>query len=37
VLVYLDLLSQSQGFALEDAVREVFNAKSSELGFPHQI
>ena len=30
--VYLDLLAQSQGFSLEDAVRRVFNAKSEQLG-----
>ena len=32
VLIYLDLLAQSQGFLLEDAVRETFNKKSGEIG-----
>lgn len=32
--VYLDLLAQSAGFTIEEAVREVFNAKSEEIGYP---
>jgi NTP pyrophosphatase (non-canonical NTP hydrolase) len=32
--IYLDLLAQSQGFALEDAVRAKFNATSRRLGCP---
>jgi NTP pyrophosphatase (non-canonical NTP hydrolase) len=35
--VYLDLIAQSQGFALEDAVREVFDAKSVEIGYPTRL
>jgi NTP pyrophosphatase (non-canonical NTP hydrolase) len=37
VFVYLDLIAQSQGFRLEDAAREVFNAKSAELGMPFTL
>lgn len=37
VFVYLDLMAQSLGFDLEDAVREVFNAKSGEIGYPVMI
>jgi NTP pyrophosphatase (non-canonical NTP hydrolase) len=32
--VYLDLLAQSQGFFLEEAVREKFNETSRKLGCP---
>lgn len=37
VFIYLDLMAQSQGFFLEDAVREAFNAKSRQIGYPRQI
>jgi NTP pyrophosphatase (non-canonical NTP hydrolase) len=37
VFVYLDLFAQSQGFVIEDAVREVFNAKSEQLGRPIKL
>ena len=30
--IYLDLLCQSEGFSLEDAVRQKFNEKSKKLG-----
>lgn len=30
--IYLDLLAQSQGFDLGEAVRDTFNAKSDEIG-----
>lgn len=33
-LIYLDLMAQSAGFDLSDAVTETFNAKSRELGCP---
>ena len=32
--VYLDLVAQSRGFTLVEAIIEVFNAKSIEVGFP---
>lgn len=32
--IYLDLTAQSLGFNLGDAVREVFNSKSLEIGYP---
>jgi NTP pyrophosphatase (non-canonical NTP hydrolase) len=32
VFIYLDLLAQSQGFSLADAVREKFNKTSRKLG-----
>lgn len=35
--IYMDLLCQSQGFTLEDAVRESFNARSALMGFPLRI
>lgn len=35
--IYLDLLSQSQGFHLVDAVLETFDAKSARIGYPVQI
>lgn len=34
VFVYLDLMAQAAGFRLSDAVAEVFNAKSAEIGYP---
>lgn len=35
--IYLDLLAQACGFTIEDAAREVFNAKSAEIGYQKQI
>jgi NTP pyrophosphatase (non-canonical NTP hydrolase) len=35
--VYLDLLAQSAGFTVADAAREVFNAKSEEIGYPGKV
>jgi NTP pyrophosphatase (non-canonical NTP hydrolase) len=35
--IYLDLLARSQGFALEDAVRETFDRKSEQIGYPHRL
>lgn len=35
--IYLDLLAQSQGFALEDAIRETFDRKSREIGYPRLL
>jgi NTP pyrophosphatase (non-canonical NTP hydrolase) len=35
--VYLDLFAQAAGFRLEDAVREVFNEKSTEIGYPGKL
>lgn len=32
--VYLDLMCQSQGFTVDEAAVEVFNAKSAEIGYP---
>jgi len=37
VFVYLDLMAQREGFTIEEAAREVFNAKSKEIGFPHEL
>ena len=37
VFIYLDLLAQSEGFTLGEAVAEVFDAKSAEIGYPHRI
>jgi NTP pyrophosphatase (non-canonical NTP hydrolase) len=37
VFVYLDLMAQSLGFKIEDAAREVFNAKSTEIGYPKTL
>jgi NTP pyrophosphatase (non-canonical NTP hydrolase) len=34
VFIYLDLMAQSEGFGLEDAVREKFNATSRKIGSP---
>ena len=34
VFIYLDLLAQSQGFSLADAVREKFNKTSLRIGYP---
>lgn len=33
VFVYLDLMAQAAGFRLSDAVEEVFNRKSVEIGY----
>jgi len=35
--VYLDLICQAHGFTLEQAMVEVFNAKSAEIGYPVQL
>jgi NTP pyrophosphatase (non-canonical NTP hydrolase) len=35
--IYLDLLSQSLGFNLGDAVKETFNRKSIEIGYSKQL
>lgn len=35
--IYLDLMSQALGFDLECAVRDTFDAKSREIGYPHLI
>lgn len=35
--VYLDLMAQAAGFRLEDAVRDVFNSKSDEIGYPGRV
>jgi NTP pyrophosphatase (non-canonical NTP hydrolase) len=35
--VYLDLLAQREGFSLGGAMREVFNAKSDQLGCPIKV
>jgi NTP pyrophosphatase (non-canonical NTP hydrolase) len=35
--VYLDLLCQSLGFNLADAAREVFNAKSDQIGYGGKV
>lgn len=35
--VYLDLLCQYHGFSVDDAAKEVFNAKSDEIGCPIKI
>ena len=35
--IYLDLMAQALGFDLESAVRETFDAKSREIGYPHLI
>lgn len=37
VFIYLDLLAQSQGFRLEDAVREKFDATSARIGYPARL
>lgn len=34
VFIYLDLLAQSQGFSLADAVREKFNRTSAKMNCP---
>lgn len=34
IFVYLDLMAQAAGFTVEEAAREVFNAKSKEIGYP---
>jgi len=35
--IYLDLTAQSLGFHLSDAVIEVFNTKSAEIGYPKKL
>lgn len=35
--VYLDLIAQSQGFLLGDAMAEAFDAKSAEIGYPERL
>lgn len=37
VFVYLDLLCQSQGFAIDGAAVEVFNQKSKEIGYEVEL
>lgn len=37
VFVYLDLLCQSVGVSIEDAVAEVFDAKSRDIGYPVRL
>lgn len=37
VFIYLDLLAQSQGFALEDAVRDKFDRTSAKIGYRPRI
>lgn len=37
VFVYLDLMAQREGFTLEEAALEVFNAKSAEIGYPNKL
>ena len=37
VFVYLDLTAQAHGFNIIDAVIDVFNTKSEEIGYPHKI
>ena len=36
-VLYLDLIGHYNGFTLEEAAVEVFNAKSEELGYPVQL
>jgi NTP pyrophosphatase (non-canonical NTP hydrolase) len=35
--IYLDLLAQAAGFSLEDAVRETWDAKSAQIGYPGRL
>lgn len=37
VFVYLDLMAQSLGFHIADAAVEVFNAKSTDIGYPGKL
>lgn len=37
VYIYLDLMAQSQGLDMGDIVRDKFDAKSREIGFPNLI
>lgn len=37
VFIYLDLLAQSQGISLVDAVVETFDAKSQKIGYPARL
>jgi NTP pyrophosphatase (non-canonical NTP hydrolase) len=36
-IIYLDLLAQSQGFDLGGAVRETFDRKSEQIGYPRRL
>lgn len=35
--IYLDLIAQSQGFLLDEAVIETFNRKSADVGYPVEL
>lgn len=35
--IYLDLMAQSAGFSLEEAVRVTFDEKSIEIGYPERV
>lgn len=35
--IYLDLMSQALGIDLESAVRGAFDAKSFQIGYPHEL
>ena len=35
--IYLDLMAQAAGIDLPATVREVFNAKSEQIGYPHRL
>ncbi len=37
IITYLDLLAQSEGFTLEECVREAFNGVSEREGLPNRI
>ena len=37
VLIYLDLMAESLGFRLEDAVRDKFDRTSSKIGYAERI
>jgi NTP pyrophosphatase (non-canonical NTP hydrolase) len=37
VFVYLDLFFQRMGTTLEDQVKDVFNAKSAQIGYPERL
>jgi NTP pyrophosphatase (non-canonical NTP hydrolase) len=36
IAIYLDLLASLLGIGLEEAIKETFNAKSEQLGFPQR-
>jgi len=36
-LIYLDLLAQSEGIDLADALVETFDAKSEKIGYPQKL